>query len=193
MTNEPVWFTVPPMTRPRRLRGRHRLAGHQRLVERGAAVLDGAVDRDRLAGANPQPVADLDQVEGDLVLGAVRVDAVRGLGGQVEQRLDGSGGAITGAELEDLPQQDERRDDGRGFEVDVDRAVHPEGFGEDPGATVAMTLNNQATPVPIAISVNMFSFRVRTEVQPRSKNGQPPTTPPGWPGRAGSTRRPARR
>ena len=36
-----------------------------------------------------------------------------------------------------------------------------------------MTLNNQATPVPIAISVNMFSFRVRTEVQPRSKNGQP--------------------
>ena len=55
-----------------RLGDRHRLAGHQRLVQRGAAVLDGAVDRDRLAGADPQPVADLDQVEADLVLGAVR-------------------------------------------------------------------------------------------------------------------------
>ena len=42
-----------------------------------------------------------------------------------------------------------------------------------PGATVATTLNSQATPVPIAIRVNMFSFMVRTEVQPRWKNGQP--------------------
>ena len=42
-----------------------------------------------------------------------------------------------------------------------------------PGATVATTLNSQATPVPIAIRVNMFSFIVRTDVQPRSKNGQP--------------------
>ena len=31
-----------------------------------------AVDRDLLAGADPQPVADLDLVEGHLVLGAVR-------------------------------------------------------------------------------------------------------------------------
>src|SRR3954471_17240277 len=45
--------------------------------------------------------------------------------------------------------------------------------GKMPGATVAITLNNQATPVPIAMRVNMFSFIVRTDVQPRSKNGQP--------------------
>ena len=45
--------------------------------------------------------------------------------------------------------------------------------GKMPGATVATTLNSQATPVPIAMRVNMFSFIVRTEVQPRSKNGQP--------------------
>ena len=43
---------------------RHRLAGHQGLVERGAALLDDAVDRDLLAGADPQPVTDLDLVEG---------------------------------------------------------------------------------------------------------------------------------
>jgi hypothetical protein len=38
---------------------------------------------------------------------------------------------------------------------------------------VAITLNNQAAPVPNAINVNMFSFKVRTEVAPRTKNGQP--------------------
>ena len=48
-----------------------------------------------------------------------------------------------------------------------------------PGATVATTLNSQATPVPIAISVNMFRFMVRTDVQPRSKNGQPPHSTTG--------------
>src|SRR5680860_1453463 len=41
------------------------------------------------------------------------------------------------------------------------------------GTTVATTLNSQATPVPIAMSVNMLSFMVRTEVHPRWKNGQP--------------------
>ena len=51
---------------------RHRLTGHQRLVDRGAALLDDAVDRDLLAGADPEPVTDLHLVEGHLVLGAVR-------------------------------------------------------------------------------------------------------------------------
>lgn len=45
--------------------------------------------------------------------------------------------------------------------------------GKIPGATVATTLNSQATPVPIAMRVNMFSFMVRTEAHPRWKNGQP--------------------
>src|SRR5664279_2543723 len=45
--------------------------------------------------------------------------------------------------------------------------------GKMPGATVATTLKIQATPVPIAINVNMLSFIVRTETHPRTKNGQP--------------------
>src|SRR6478672_8831923 len=45
--------------------------------------------------------------------------------------------------------------------------------GNKPGARVATTLYSQATPVPIAISVNMLSFRVRTDTQPRVKTGQP--------------------
>ena len=50
----------------------HRLAGHQGLVDRGAAFLDDAVDRDLLARADAEPVTDLDLVQGHLVLGAVR-------------------------------------------------------------------------------------------------------------------------
>lgn len=42
-----------------------------------------------------------------------------------------------------------------------------------PGATVATTENSHATPVPIAMSVNMLRFRVRTDAQPRTKNGHP--------------------
>ena len=38
---------------------------------------------------------------------------------------------------------------------------------------MATTLYSQATPMPIAIRVNMFRRRVRTEAQPRTKNGQP--------------------
>ncbi len=36
-----------------------------------------------------------------------------------------------------------------------------------------MTLYNHATPVPIAIRVNMFRLRLRTEAHPRTKKGQP--------------------
>src|SRR5205807_2419228 len=46
--------------------------------------------------------------------------------------------------------------------------------GSSPGATVATTLNTNATPVPSAISVNMFRLRLTTDAHPRWKNGQPP-------------------
>ena len=45
--------------------------------------------------------------------------------------------------------------------------------GKMPGARVATTLYSQATPVPIAISVNMLRLRVRSDAQPRTKNGHP--------------------
>src|ERR1700735_1242110 len=46
--------------------------------------------------------------------------------------------------------------------------------GNIPGANAATTLKPYAALVPIAISVNMFSFRRTIEATPRSKNGQPP-------------------
>ena len=45
--------------------------------------------------------------------------------------------------------------------------------GKTPGATVAKTLKRYATPVPRAMSVNMFRLRFVTEAQPRSKSGHP--------------------
>ena len=45
--------------------------------------------------------------------------------------------------------------------------------GKMPGARVATTLYTQATPVPIAIRVNMLRLRVTSDCQPRTKNGQP--------------------
>ena len=111
---------------------RHRLPGHQRLVQRGTALLDDAVDRDLLAGADPQPVTDLDLVEGDLLLGAVGCEPVRGLRGQVEQRLDGTRGLFPGAQLQDLAEQDQGGDDGGGLEVHVDGpSMSRNDFGED--------------------------------------------------------------
>src|SRR5260370_23082711 len=41
------------------------------------------------------------------------------------------------------------------------------------GSKVATTLYRYATPVPIAISVNMLVLRFITEAHPRWKNGQP--------------------
>ena len=45
--------------------------------------------------------------------------------------------------------------------------------GNAPGMTVPTTLYIQATPVPMAIRVNMFKWRVTRDCQPRSKKGQP--------------------
>ena len=47
------------------------------------------------------------------------------------------------------------------------------------GNKVATTLKKYATPVPIAISVNMLVLRFRTDAHPRWKNGQPPHSTTG--------------
>src|SRR5580692_6626176 len=46
--------------------------------------------------------------------------------------------------------------------------------GNTPGKSTPTTLNAYATPVPKAISVNIFRLRVTSDRPPRTKNGQPP-------------------
>ena len=45
--------------------------------------------------------------------------------------------------------------------------------GNSPGNTMATTLYSHATPVPMAMSVNMLRLRVTSDCHPRTKNGQP--------------------
>src|SRR5580698_7526611 len=47
------------------------------------------------------------------------------------------------------------------------------------GNKVATTLKTYATPVPIAISVNMLVRRFTIDAHPRWKNGQPPQSTTG--------------
>src|SRR5580698_548627 len=47
------------------------------------------------------------------------------------------------------------------------------------GNKVATTLKTYATPVPIAISVNMLVLRFTIDAHPRWKNGQPPHSTTG--------------
>ena len=124
------------------LLGRHRLAGDHRLVDRALALDDDAVDRDLLAGADPEPVADRDPRERDVLLDAVVADAAGGRRGQAEERADRGAGAAAGAQLEHLADQDQRDDRRRRLEVDGDlrrrrRAGRP---GRCPGASAATRL-----------------------------------------------------
>ena len=116
------------------LGNRHRFAGYQRFVERGAALQNHAVDRHLLTRTNPQVIAGLQAVDLHFMIGAVCADAARGLRRQLQQRLDGAGCRLAGAQLEHLAQQHEHGNDRGGFEVNRDRAaMSAEGGREDVG------------------------------------------------------------
>ena len=62
-------------------------------------------------------------VDLDLVVGAVIADAPRGFRRQLQQRLDGAGGRLAGAQLQHLAEQHQYGNDRGGFEVDRNRAA----------------------------------------------------------------------
>ncbi len=105
------------------LRHRHRFAGHHGFIDGGASLGDDAIDRDLLAGTDPQQITDRDGVDRD-VLVAMRGDAPRGLRRQAEQRADRARRALARPQFQHLPQQHQNRDDGRRLEIHRDRAVH---------------------------------------------------------------------
>ena len=102
MTKPPLRLMVPPITlAPTILADRHQLAGHHRLVERGMAFDQFAVDRHLVARPHPKLVADRNGVERDHRV-AVIGDADRGLRRLIEQRPDRAGGALARAKLQHL-------------------------------------------------------------------------------------------
>ena len=94
---EPVVLRVAPMTgSPAVLSTGQALAGQHALVDGGGAADDDAVDRDLLAGTDPDDVADDDLLDRDVDLDVVPEHA-GGLRCQPDQGGDGGGGALLGA------------------------------------------------------------------------------------------------
>ena len=124
MMKLPVVLSVPRDDLRAHLLGhRHGFARDHRLVDRRAAFDQLAIDRDLLARAHPEPIADGDGVERHFLVAAVGLQAPRRLGREIEQGADRARGLLARAQLEHLAEQDENGDDGGGFEIDGDRAV----------------------------------------------------------------------
>ncbi len=136
MIRAPVPFRVPPMTAAPAVFSTG--IGSPVTIDSSTALrpsITDAVDRDALAGAHAQAVADAHLGERHVALAAVGVDAARGGRRQLQQRADGGSGAAARAQLQHLAEQHQGDDDGGRLEVDADAAVHAaERGGEDPAA-----------------------------------------------------------
>lgn len=106
----------------RDLLDRRRLAGQHGLIDREPAVEHLTVDRDLLARAHAQPVAEANRLERDFLLAPIRPDDAGGLGGEIEPRPDRRAGALAGPQLKDLAEQHQNDDDRAGLEIDPDLA-----------------------------------------------------------------------
>ena len=124
MMNEPVIFTVAPITRlPAVLQNRHRFAGDHGFINRTDPVEHHAIDRYFFTRTDPQSIAGLHLIQRNVAFRAIAKNA-RGVGTEIEQRPNGGASAAAGAEFEYLAQEHESHDGGRGLEVDRRRAVH---------------------------------------------------------------------
>ena len=108
------------------------LAGDHGFIDVATAFRDGAVYGDFFAGADSEEVAFLELLDGDFFFLAVG-EAVGGFCGESEQGLDCLAGAAAGAGFQQLSEENEHGDDGGGFEVEADLAIHAEGCGENLG------------------------------------------------------------
>ena len=115
----------------RLLLDRQRLAGDHALVDGTRSFDDLAVDRHAVARPHPQPIVDEHLVERHFLVAAVRAHPPRGLGREIEERLDGTAGLLAGAQLEHLTQKDQNRDNRGRFEVNGDRTVRAAKAGRE--------------------------------------------------------------
>ncbi len=100
------------------------LAGERTLVHGRRALEYYAVDRDRLAGAHTQDLAGKDGVDVHSGLGAVVGNDGRGLGCQVDERLDSAAGLGLAARLEVFAHGDERQNRAGTLKIQVVHARH---------------------------------------------------------------------
>ena len=105
MTKAPLWFSVPPITlSPAILPTGMDFPSEHGLIDRTSPLDDLAVHRDLLARPHAQGVADLHLLEGNLFVGAFRMNDSRGLWRKIEQRADRAARLLARSELKDLPK-----------------------------------------------------------------------------------------
>ena len=102
---------------------RQAFAGQHRLVNRGRAFNDDAIDGNLFAGPHDDGIADEHVAEGNVVLAALADDARR-LGLQAGQLADRVARLPPGARFEHSTEQDQSNDDARGLKVNR-RLRHP--------------------------------------------------------------------
>ena len=131
ISKEPVWFTVPPITGSP---GPFSLGMGSPVIIDSSTALFPPITAPSTGTLSPgrtrtrSPAVHLR--EGNLDFFAVPHDARRRRR-EVEELSDRPAGAALRAELQHLPHQHERDDDGRGLEVEPHLAVGPERLGED--------------------------------------------------------------
>ena len=101
-----------------------RLAGERTLVHGRAALEHHAIDGDGLSGAHAQDLAGKDTVDVDSGFGAVVGNDGRGLGCQVDERLDSAAGFGLAARFEVFAHGDERQDGAGALKIQVVHARH---------------------------------------------------------------------
>ena len=112
---------------------RDRFAGDHGFVDGAAAFEDDAIDGNFFAGAYAEFVAGLDVFERDVFFCALAPRSARRFRREIEESSDGGAGAAAGAEFQDLAEQDECGDGGRGFEVDVGISAHARDSADESG------------------------------------------------------------
>ena len=123
---------APTSAAPPPFLDRDRLAADHRLVDRAAPAHHYPVDRNPLARAYAQHVADLDVGERDILLATAR-NAVRDRRREAQQRAERRAGPVAGPQFQHLSQQHQHDDDDRGVEVRLHAARHPEPGRKQPG------------------------------------------------------------
>ena len=102
---------------------RHRFAGDHGFIDRGSAFDQHAVDGNFFAGTHAQPVAGHDGVERHVLVAAVILDAPRGFRRERDERADRTRGRGAGAQLQNLAEQHQYRDDTGRLEIKRDAAM----------------------------------------------------------------------
>ena len=106
---------------------RHRLAGHERLVDGRLPALDRPVGGDLPAWAYDEAVADHELGDGDEPLGAIGGEHARLLGAETGEGGEGPAGPLLGPRFQVAPGEQEGDDGDRHLQVEVPAGPRPGG------------------------------------------------------------------